>query len=136
MHARCSRRCRNSRRNGCAAVDCACAGSSRPSTSTSASSAAGLQIHVEDPGYDHDAFRPWRLQALAFKALRQLQPDYPIWRDFPYEYETRLAIDVINGSPLLREWVDDASATVADLEAAASKDERDWEQERAPFLLY
>ena len=97
---------------------------------------SGLQIHVEDPGYDHDAFRPWRLQALAFKALRQLQPDYPIWRDFPYEYETRLAIDVINGSPLLREWVDDASATVADLEAAASKDERDWEQERAPFLVY
>jgi uncharacterized protein YbbC (DUF1343 family) len=97
---------------------------------------SGIQIHVEDPSYDHDTFRPWRLQSLAFKALRQLQPGYPIWRDFPYEYETRLAIDVINGSPLLREWVDDASATVADLEAAASKDERDWEQERASFLLY
>jgi uncharacterized protein YbbC (DUF1343 family) len=97
---------------------------------------AGLQIHVEDPGYDHDAFRPWRLQSLAFKALRHLQPGYPIWRDFPYEYETRLAIDVINGSPLLREWVDDANATAADLETAASKDERDWEQERAQFLLY
>ena len=98
---------------------------------------SGLQIHVEDPSYDHDAFRPWRLQALAFKALRQLQPDYPLWRDFPYEYEhDRLAIDVINGSPLLREWVDDASATPADLDAAASKDERDWQQERAPFLIY
>jgi uncharacterized protein YbbC (DUF1343 family) len=97
---------------------------------------SGLQIHVEDPGYDHDGFRPWRLQALAFKALRQLQPDYPIWRDFPYEYETRLAIDVINGSPLLREWVDEPSAAVADLEAAASQDERDWQQERAPFLIY
>ena len=48
-----------------------CAGSSRPSTSTSASCARGLQIHVEDPSYDHDAFRPWRLQALAFKALRR-----------------------------------------------------------------
>ena len=35
--------------------------------------------------------------ALAFKALRALRPDYPLWRDFPYEYETRLAIDVING---------------------------------------
>jgi len=97
---------------------------------------AGIQIHVEDPSYDHATFRPWRLQSLAFKALRQLQPGYPIWRDFPYEYETRLAIDVINGSPLLREWVDDSSATVADLEAAASKDERDWEQERQQFLLY
>jgi uncharacterized protein YbbC (DUF1343 family) len=97
---------------------------------------AGLQIHVEDPGYDHDAFQPWRLQSLAFKALRQLQPGYPIWRDFPYEYEARLAIDVINGSPLLREWVDDSNATVADLEAATGKDERDWEQERAQFMLY
>jgi uncharacterized protein YbbC (DUF1343 family) len=97
---------------------------------------SGLQIHVEDRSYDHDEFRPWRLQALAFKALRQLQPGYPIWRDFPYEYETRLAIDVINGSPLLREWVDDAGATPADLEAVASKDEREWQLERQQYLLY
>ncbi len=34
------------------------------------------------------AFRPWRVQALAFKALRRLQPDYPLWRDFAYEYES------------------------------------------------
>ena len=26
---------------------------------------AGVQIHVEDSGYDHDAFRPWRFIALA-----------------------------------------------------------------------
>src|SRR5262249_25602922 len=26
---------------------------------------AGMQIHVEDGSYDHDAFRPWRLVALA-----------------------------------------------------------------------
>ncbi|HQZ57145.1 MAG TPA: DUF1343 domain-containing protein, partial [Ottowia sp.] len=69
---------------------------------------AGVQIHTEDAThYDHAAFRPWRLQTLAFKALRLQAPDYPLWRDFPYEYETRLAIDVINGGPLLREWVDD-----------------------------
>jgi uncharacterized protein YbbC (DUF1343 family) len=70
---------------------------------------AGVQIHVEDPQhYDHAAFKPWRLQALAFKAVRLQQPDYPLWRDFPYEYEhDRLAIDLINGGPLLREWVDE-----------------------------
>ena len=73
---------------------------------------AGLQTHVEDASYDHTAFRPWRLQALAFKALRNLRPDYELWRDFPYEYEhERLAIDLINGSELLRQWVDDRSAT-------------------------
>src|SRR6478735_122389 len=32
---------------------------------------AGLQIHVDDPSYQHEAFQPWRLQSLAFKALRR-----------------------------------------------------------------
>jgi uncharacterized protein YbbC (DUF1343 family) len=99
---------------------------------------AGVQIHVEDPlHYDHAAFRPWRLQTLAFKALRRLQPDYPLWRDFPYEYEhDRLAIDLINGSPLLREWVDDPAATPADFEALTAPDEAAWRAEREAFLLY
>lgn len=98
---------------------------------------AGVQIHVEDGAYDHAAFRPWRLQALAFKALRNQQPDYPLWRDFPYEYELdRLAIDVINGSPLLREWVDNTAAMPEDLEVITRMDELAWEQVRLPFLLY
>jgi uncharacterized protein YbbC (DUF1343 family) len=97
----------------------------------------GVQIHVDDGAYEHDAFRPWRLQALAFKALRRLQPEYEIWRDFPYEYEQdRLAIDLINGSELLREWVDDAAAAPADLDALARPDETDWKNARAGFLLY
>ncbi|MGQ0428757.1 MAG: exo-beta-N-acetylmuramidase NamZ family protein [Gammaproteobacteria bacterium] len=89
---------------------------------------AGIQIHVDDPGYNHSKFRPWRLVALAFKALRALSPDYPLWRDFPYEYETtRLAIDVINGGPRLREWVDDANAAPGDLDEAARRDENEWQ---------
>ena len=67
---------------------------------------SGVQIHTEGPDYAHGVFRPWRLQALAFKAIRGLYPDYPLWRDIPYEYEhDKLAIDVINGGQLLREWV-------------------------------
>jgi uncharacterized protein YbbC (DUF1343 family) len=99
---------------------------------------AGLQVHVEDPlYYDHEAFRPWRLVALAFKALRRLQPDYDLWRDFAYEYEQgRRAIDVINGSELLREWVDDPAATPADLEALAAADEAAWSAQRQAVLLY
>ena len=97
----------------------------------------GLQIHPEGPGYDHQAFRPWRLQALAFKVVHQLYPDYPLWRDFPYEYEEdKLAIDVINGGPLLREWVDDAAATLQDLEALATTDEQTWLTEREAYLRY
>jgi uncharacterized protein YbbC (DUF1343 family) len=98
---------------------------------------SGVQIHSEGPLYDHAAFKPWRLVALAFKAIRRLTPDYPLWRDFAYEYEHgKRAIDVINGSPLLREWVDDAGATPADLAALASADERAWEREREEYLRY
>lgn len=98
---------------------------------------AGVQIHVEANAYRHAAFRPWRLMALAFKALRRLRPDYPLWRDFPYEYEhARLAIDLINGGPTLREWVDDAAARPGDLDALACADEAAWLEEREAVLLY
>lgn len=97
----------------------------------------GIQIHAEGPDYAHGAFRPWRVQVLAFKAIRRVYPDYDLWRDFPYEYEIgKLAIDVINGSPLLREWVDDEAAVPANLDAVAALDERAWQEERAPFLRY
>lgn len=98
---------------------------------------SALMIHAEGAFYDHHAFRPWRLQALAFKAIRRLYPDYPLWRDFPYEYEfERLAIDVINGGPALREWVDNPASTPADLDALAGRDEAAWRAEIADMLLY
>ena len=97
----------------------------------------GLQFYPELDFYDHRAFRPWRLQALAFKAIRKLAPDYPLWRDFAYEYVfDKLAIDVINGGPALREWVDDAGSEAGDLEAIASRDEASWSEEIRAFLLY
>ena len=97
----------------------------------------GIHIHAEGGFYGHEAFKPWRLQALAFKAIRNLQPDYELWRDFPYEYVfDKLAIDVINGGPSLREWVDDPKAVPGDLEALASADERAWEAETASLRLY
>jgi hypothetical protein len=96
-----------------------------------------VQIHVDDEAYEHDKFRPWRLVALAFKALRRIRPDYDLWRDFAYEYEhDRLAIDLINGSELLRQWVDDDNAQPGDLDALALADEQAWLEERAEVLLY
>ena len=97
----------------------------------------GVQVHTEGPAYDHDAFKPWRVQALGFKAIRRLYPEYPLWRDFDYEYEHgKRAIDVINGGPLLREWVDDPAATPADLDSLAHPDEQSWAQERRAYLRY
>ena len=98
---------------------------------------SGVHIHAESHWYDHQAFRPWRLQALAFKAIRSLYPDYALWRDFPYEYAFgKLPIDVINGGPALRLWVDDAAASPGDLEALTRPDEEAWRAERQPYLLY
>ena len=97
----------------------------------------GVHIHAEGPGYIHDGFKPWRVQALAFKAIRLLYPEYPLWRDFPYEYEFgKLAIDVINGGPALREWVDDGAAMPADLDTLARADEKAWADARHGHLLY
>ncbi len=98
---------------------------------------AGIQIHVDDPSYDHQAFKPWRLIALAFKAIRALRSDYDLWRDFAYEYEKdRLAIDLINGSELLRQWVDDPEAKPNDLDTPALTDEKSWIEDRESVLLY
>ena len=98
---------------------------------------AGLQIHAEGPAYEHGRFRPWRLVAAAFKALRRLRPDYPLWRDFEYEYERgRLAIDLINGGETLRRWVDDSHGSAADLDVLARPDEDAWRAERDAVLLY
>ena len=77
------------------------------------------------------------MQALAFKAIRTLYPDYDLWRDFPYEYELeRLAIDVINGGPALREWVENPAASPVDLDRMAANDENEWRETIAPHLIY
>ncbi len=98
---------------------------------------SGLFIHAEGSWYDHARFRPWRVQALAFKAIRNLAPDTDLWRDFPYEYEfDKLAIDVINGGPSLRLWVDDRAAVAGDLDARAGPDERRWLEETRSCRIY
>lgn len=98
---------------------------------------SGMQIHTDNAFYRHDEFRPYRIVALMLKAIRQNYPDYPIWRKFPYEYETeRLAIDLLSGGAFLREWVDDPGAQPADFQARLIADERAWVEIRSPYLLY
>lgn len=97
----------------------------------------GVQIHAEGPAYDHAAFRPWRLQALAFKAIGKLYPGYELWRDFPYEYEEgKLAFDVINGGPVLREWIEDPSSNPDDLDTIVAPDELEWREISGKYRLY
>ena len=97
----------------------------------------GVQIHAEGPAYDHAAFRPWRLQALAFKAIGKLYPGYELWRDFPYEYEEgKLAFDVINGGPVLREWIEHPSSNADDLDTIVAPDELAWGEISGKYRLY
>lgn len=98
---------------------------------------SGIQLHTDYPDYEASAAKPFRLVLLFLKALRITMPDYPIWRDFAYEYEfDRLAVDVINGGSKLREWVDDDSSNIADLDSLLSHDETRWEQHIQQYLLY
>jgi uncharacterized protein YbbC (DUF1343 family) len=92
---------------------------------------SGLQFHTDIPGYKPQAFKPYRAFSLVLKSIHELYPDYPIFRDFAYEYVTdKLAFDVINGSPKLRNWIEDAKAKPGDLELLLRADEKSWRPEK------
>jgi len=98
---------------------------------------SGIQIHTDNASYQHDQFRPYRLACLLLKAIRLEYPDYELWRRFRYEYEVeRLAFDLLSGGIFLRNWVDDSSAGLSDLDERLRQDEKEWFQIRKPFLLY
>ena len=97
----------------------------------------GFQFHTDLPQYKHQDFKPYRIIALMLKCIRELYPNYPIYRDFAYEYTVgKLAFDVINGGPELRNWIENPQATVAQLEKELSTDEKQWVKIRRKFLLY
>ncbi|MNT59304.1 hypothetical protein D3C72_1968040 [compost metagenome] len=71
------------------------------------------------------------------KVIRELYPKYTIYRDFAYEYvHNKLAFDVINGGPDLRNWIENSKATPKDLDKQLAIDEKSWAKERKAYLLY
>lgn len=98
---------------------------------------AALQIHVDGDFYDPDAFKPYRLINLFLKSVRRVHPDFKIFRDPPYEYETvKMPIDILSGHNRLREWVENPQANVFAWHESLLRDEDRWRVERKPFLLY
>ncbi len=107
---------------------------------------------TELPIYDHAPERIWRhLDTCQFKTylharvprvecpthgVRQVSVPWAEARSRFTALFERLAIDVLNGSDLLRRWVDDPAATPADLEALTAPDEAAWREEREALLLY
>ena len=98
---------------------------------------SGLQFHTDVHDFDEADFKPYRLIAFLLKLVREQSPDYDLWRHHDYEYELdRIPIDVINGGPALRTWVDDASVGFEELSQQLDADETRWQIEREPFLIY
>ncbi len=98
---------------------------------------AGIQIHTDYADYRHSVFKPYRLIAGLLKSFKVLRPDQEIWRHHDYEYEAgRIPIDVINGGPLLRQWVDDETADYNEFAERLNQAERQWTEQRLPFLIY
>ena len=97
----------------------------------------GLQIHTDRPHFQSHNFKPFALVAYMLKTVRKFRPDLDLWRNHAYEYELdRLPIDVINGGPWIRQWVDDADQDLSDLMTKLSEDADHWRAQAAPYYRY
>jgi uncharacterized protein YbbC (DUF1343 family) len=92
----------------------------------------GVQVHVTDRR-KFDAFRAG-IHLLA--AIAEQNPGRFQWKQPPYEYEfERMPIDLIAGTPLLREAID-AGRGVKELEERAREDVKRFKKVRKKYLLY
>ena len=128
------RRCARSRRSGCAAAGCARAGSSRRSRSTSASCAPACRstsrtARTITRRFGRGACRRSRSRRCA-RSSRSIRcgATSPTSTSAAGSRST-----CINGSDLLRRWVDDRRSTPDDLDALALADEKAWPR-RAPAV--
>jgi len=63
----------------------------------------GYQIHVVDP----ELFHPWKTMLYILKFLYHQTDIRPFWSTGPYEYQFEgLPFDWINGTSLIREWIE------------------------------
>ena len=92
----------------------------------------GVMQHVTD----RDAYQPYRSGIALIAHIRRLWPEPFEWREPPYEYEfERLPIDILSGSPALREGIE-AGHGVEELAAAATAGRAEFDPVRERYLLY
>ena len=92
----------------------------------------GIQIHV----VDRNAFKPVITGVAIIRAIRRLYPDGFEWKQPPYEYVyDKLPFDVINGSSRLREQIE-PGRPVAEIEESWREGLNDFDERRAPYILY
>ncbi len=63
----------------------------------------GAQIHVTD----RVRFKPFKTAVAILKAVRDLHPEYNLWKEPPYEYEAiKMPIDILFGTDKFRKDID------------------------------
>ena len=92
----------------------------------------GVMQHVTD----RDTYLPWRTGIAILNHIRRLWPGEFAWRQPPYEYELeRLPIDILAGSPGMREGIE-AGLTTAEIADAGDSEGADFMPVRDAFSLY
>ncbi len=92
----------------------------------------GVQLHVTNS----ETFRPYRTGVAFLKACYDQSPAAFKWREKAYEFVDKIpAIDLLAGSKAIREGIE-AGASLDELTARWPRDEGDFAEERAEFLLY
>ena len=85
---------------------------------------------------DREAVRSVQAFALFIYNTKKLYPGFFAWKSPPYEYEyDRMPIDILWGSPKLREIVD-GQGDINELFAKMEADETAFAKEREEFLIY
>lgn len=97
----------------------------------------GIHVHADHEGYAANKFQPLRLALVMLKAIKKVAPGLMNWREPGYEYDFKnLPVDLLNGTTKLREWVDDKSSTLGDLESVLQPGEKAWREITKPCLIY
>ena len=92
----------------------------------------GVMQHVTD----REGYLPWRTGIAILNQVRRLWPADFAWRQPPYEYEReRLPIDILGGSPDLREGIE-AGRTTAEIAETGEAERAAFTPVRDALLLY
>jgi uncharacterized protein YbbC (DUF1343 family) len=93
----------------------------------------GAQLHV----IDRERFRPFKAGVAVLKAVHDLYPERPLWKNPPYEYETeKTPIDILCGTDRVRKEID-GSEDLDRMEAWWREECHQFERTvRKRFLIY
>ncbi|HEX9304439.1 MAG TPA: molybdopterin-guanine dinucleotide biosynthesis protein B [Thermoanaerobaculia bacterium] len=85
--------------------------------------------------YDPALFRPFETGLAVIASIRELAPREFRWREEPYEFDSRPAIDLLSGSSRFRESLDAGRGALSEI-ARHREEARPFLARRDPFLLY